>query len=246
MARNLRYLLLQTRNAGDPMAPQEVRCFARALECDVLSIDVFDLLSGAPSRELLMRADMLLLGGSGHYSAASEPGRPWPPGLDRAFDCLREVHALARPTFASCWGFQAMSRALGGECIHDLPNAELGTIALSLTAAGRADPIFGCLPPIFDAHAGHEDRVTRLPPDAVLLASSHRVREQAFRFEGKPIYCTQFHPELFRAAILERVVAYPDYVERIARTSYDEFVISVRETPEANTLLQQFVRVFLS
>jgi GMP synthase (glutamine-hydrolysing) len=243
MSLRLRYLLLQTRNQGDPMAAQEVRCFAGALECDVPSIDVFDLLTGAPSREMLTRADMLLLGGSGHYSAASEPGRPWPPGLDRALDCLREIYALAKPTFASCWGFQAMSRALGGECIHDLPNAELGTIDLSLTEAGRADPIFGGLPPIFNAHAGHEDRVTRLPPDAVLLASSHRLREQAFRFEGKPIYCTQFHPELIRAAILERVVAYPDYVERIARTSYDEFIQSVRETPEANTLLRRFVEV---
>lgn len=243
MARNLRYLLLQTRNHGDPMAPQEVRCFARALECDVSLIDVLDLLTGAPSRESLTRADMLLLGGSGHYSAASEPGRPWPPGLDRAFDCLREIHALAKPTFASCWGFQAMSRALGGDCIHDLPNAELGTIELSLTEAGRADPIFSGLPPIFEAHAGHEDRVIRLPSDAILLASSLRVPEQAYRFDGKPIYCTQFHPELDRAAILGRVVAYPDYVERIARTSYEQFIQSVRETPEANTLLRQFVKV---
>ena len=239
----LGYLLLQTRNDDDPMAAQEVRCFARALGCDVAAIEVFPLLKESPSRETLRQADMLLLGGSGHYSAASEPGEPatrelW---LSRALDCLREIHHLAKPTFASCWGFQAMSRALGGECVNDLPNAELGTIELALTTEGRVDPVFSSLPPTFAAQAGHEDRVVALPPDAVLLASSARVSEQAYCFAGKPIYCTQFHPELDRTGMLERVVAYPEYVERIAQITYDEFVLRVRETREANSLLRRFV-----
>jgi GMP synthase (glutamine-hydrolysing) len=219
------------------MRSQEVRCFARMLGCELDAIEVFDLLADAPSTARLQSADMLLLGGSGHYSAAGEG--PW---LERAFDCMREIHRLTKPTFASCWGFQAMSRAMGGKCVNDLPNAELGTINISLTTAGHADPIFGALPPVFAAQAGHEDHVVQLPPDVELLASSARVREQAFRFLGRPIYCTQFHPELDRAAVLERVVAYPEYVERIARTSYEDFTLSVRETPEANVLLQRFVQ----
>jgi GMP synthase (glutamine-hydrolysing) len=242
----LRYLLLQTRNPGDPMAAQEVRCFARALDCDISAIEVFDLLGSAPTTEKLQSADMILLGGSGHYSVASEPTgssarSEW---LDRTFDCMREIHRLRKPTFASCWGFQAMARALGGQCINDLPNAEIGTIKLQLTDAGRTDPVFGILPPIFDGHAGHEDHVIQLPPDAVLLASSSRVKEQAFRFIGRPIYCTQFHPELDRAAMLERVIAYPEYVARIARISYDDFIHSVHATPEANGLLKSFVKQF--
>jgi GMP synthase (glutamine-hydrolysing) len=242
MDRRLHYLLLQMRNAGDPMAAQEIRCFARALECDATAIDAFNLLSGAPRRAKLSASDVVLLGGSGHYSAATEPGNSGtPPWLDRAFDCLREIHRLSRPTFASCWGFQAMARALGGECIHDLANAELGTIDLMLTDAGHADPVFGGLPATFRAQAGHEDHVVKLPADAVLLASSNSVREQAFRFVDKPIYCTQFHPELDRAAMLERVVAYPEYVERIAQVTYDEFVLRVRDTPESKSLLRRFV-----
>jgi GMP synthase (glutamine-hydrolysing) len=236
--RKLRYLLLQTRNSGDPMAAQEVRCFARTLDCEISAIDVFDLLSAAPTLDKLQHADMLLLGGSGHYSAAGEGA--W---LERALDSMREIHRLSRPTFASCWGFQAFSRAMGGQCINDLPNAEVGTIELRLTDAGRADPLFAELPPTFAAQAGHEDHVVALPPDALLLASSARVSEQAFRFVDRPIYCTQFHPELDRNAMLERVVAYPEYVARIARISYDEFVHSVRETPEANSLLRRFVKL---
>ncbi len=237
----LRYLLLQTRNAGDPMAPQEVRCFARALDCEPSAIEVFDLLSASPPVDKLQQADMLLLGGSGHYSVASEG--VW---LERTFDCLREIHHRAKPTFASCWGFQAMARAMGGQCVNDLPNAELGTIDLRLTNAGRADPIFSGLPSAFAALAGHEDRVVRIPPEAELLASSSRVKEQAFRFTSRPIYCTQFHPELNRDSMLERVIAYPDYVTRIARVPYDAFVHSVHETPEANSLLRRFVQHFFA
>ena len=129
-----------------------------------------------------------------------------------------------------------------GRALHPrFPNAELGTIELRLTDAGRTDPLFGTLPPVFGGQAGHEDHVVELPDDAVLLASSERVRKQAFRFAGKPIYCTQFHPELDRTAIFERVVAYPEYVERIAAVPADEFLATCRETPEANLLLRTFV-----
>jgi GMP synthase (glutamine-hydrolysing) len=218
------------------MAAQEVRCFARMLDCAISAIDVFDLLSGAPGIEKLQQADMILLGGSGHYSAAGSG--EW---LDRALDSLREVHALAKPTFASCWGFQAMARAMGGRCINDLPRAEVGTIQLKLTDAGRRDPLFRQLPPTFTGQAGHEDHVVALPPDAVLLASSACVPEQAFHFSGRPIYCTQFHPELDRAAMIERVATYPEYVARIARIPFDDFIASLQETPEANSLLKRFV-----
>lgn len=250
----LRYLLLQTRNAGDPMAGQEVRCFARALDCDVAAIEVFALLGASPPIELFDRADMILLGGSGHYSVAANPNEPIEPGgprprspwIERSLDAMREIHRMSKPTFASCWGFQAMAVAMGGECVNDVPNAEVGTVELQLTEVGRTNPIFGGLPSPFLAQAGHEDRVIRLPADAELCASSGRVREQAFRFVGRPIYCTQFHPELDRAAMLERVIAYPEYIARIARVSFDEFIANVRETPEANSLLRRFVRHYLS
>jgi GMP synthase (glutamine-hydrolysing) len=199
-----------------------------------------DLLAAAPTTDALRQADMILLGGSGHYSAAG--AGPW---LERAFDTLREVHRLARPTFASCWGFQAMASALGGSCVHDLGRAEVGTIELRLTEAGRADPLFGQLPPAFAGQAGHEDHVIALPTGAVLLASSNLVSQQAYRFEGQPIYCTQFHPELDVAAMRERLAAYPEYTQRIAGVFHDQFIASLRETPEANTLLRRFVGLVL-
>ncbi len=231
------FLLLQVRNADDPMREQEVGCFSRALECRPAQIRVFDLISGVPTVAELNRVDVVLLGGSGDYSVA-EGGEWLPPALE----AMQELYELGKPTFASCWGFQAMARALGGEVVTDKSRAELGSVEVHLTEAGRQDPLFSPLGDRFLAPMGHQDCVVRLPPEAVLLASSEKVQNQAFRIAGKPIYCTQFHPELNRKALIERVRAYPQYVETITGLPIDEFAKTCQETEATNQLLGRFVR----
>lgn len=233
--KELRYLLIQIRTPDDPMRQQEVGCFARAIECDPSAIATFDLLTGVPDDRQLDEVDALLIGGSGDYSAAGE--NAW---LDRTLKGLRRIIDLGKPTFASCWGFQAFARAAGGRCIHDPAHAELGTIELRLTEEGCSDPLFGTLPNPFHGQAGHEDHVVELPPGAVLLASSDSVANQAFKFADAPIYCTQFHPELDRTAFLQRVTTYPRYVERIAGTTVTEFAKQCRDTPRTRQLLKRF------
>lgn len=149
------------------MRHQEVDCFARALGCEPNQIGVFDLLSGVPSVQELEQYDVVLLGGSGDYSVAE--GGPWLPA---ALEAMRELYELNKPTFASCWGFQAMAKALGGEVVTDRNRAELGAVEVRLTDAGRNDPVFQGLGDRFLAPMGHQDCVTKLPPDACLLASS--------------------------------------------------------------------------
>lgn len=240
---NLRYLLLQIRDADDPMRAQEVDCFCHALECDPGQLATFDLLSDPLTTDDLRAVDAVLIGGSGNYSAAEKGADGDEPWLQRILTGLRLLHAMRKPTFASCWGFQALARAMGGRCIHDPDYAELGTVAMHLTPAGREDPLFGELTNPFVAHSGHEDHVVQLPPDTVLLASSDRVAEQAFKFVDVPIYCTQFHPELDRQAFVDRITTYPQYVERIAGTTLDNFRKRCQETPEANRLLKRFAEL---
>ncbi len=223
------------------MREQEVDCFRRSLQCDRDQIHVSSILRGVPTRRELDEIDMVLLGGSGDYSVAA--GGTWLPA---ALETMRELYEWSKPTFASCWGFQAMALALGGEVVTDLARAELETATLHLTEAGRADPVFGALSQTFAAHIGHQDIVDRLPAGAELLASTERVANQAFRIPGKPLYCTQFHPELTRDTYLERVRAYPEYVEKIAGVPFDEFAASCTEAPEAGTLIRRCVELFFS
>jgi GMP synthase (glutamine-hydrolysing) len=233
----MQFLLLQVRNPDDPMRLQEVACFSRALGVPRETIAVLDLLTEPLESWHLEGNDLFLLGGSGDYSAASPPGTHW---LERALASLRTLHASGKPVFASCWGFQAIARAMGGTVINDRERAELGTIELRLTDAGRDDPIFGPLGDNFAGHAGHEDRVATLPPHTTLLASSDRCIHQAFRFDDAPIYCTQFHPELNRGDLLQRVRQYPRYAEEVAGITLEQFEALIRDTPETEHLLRRF------
>ncbi len=232
MFHTLRYLLLQVRNADDPMRRAEIGSFARELHANIEQIEACDLLTEIPSPGRLATVDVVLLGGSGDYSATDQGA--W---IEPVLDCMRELCHKSKPTFASCWGFQALARAMGGRVVHDQRRAEVGTLPLQVTSAGREDPVFGGLGETFRGHMGHEDCVDELPPGATRLASSEKVANQAYRFDGKPIYCTQFHPELSRDDLRN----YPRYVESIAGVPLDELARQCSETPSAAKLLRNFI-----
>lgn len=237
MSEPIRHLLLQMRDPADDMRDNEIDCFARTLDCSRESIRVLDLLSGVPSQEDLDDADVVLLGGSGDYSVAE--GGPW---LEAALEAMRALYESSKPTFASCWGFQAMARAMGGEVVTDPSRAEVGTIWLTATPEGLEDPIFGPLGERFQVHIGHQDIVTRLPEGATLLASSERVENEAFRFDGRPIYATQFHPELGREDLILRIGTYPPYLPLAGYSTMVEFAAATPEIPETEAILGRFVR----
>ena len=232
----LRYMLLQSRNPDDPIREHEVECFAERLDAPPESIRTHDLITESLDPRVADDVDVFLLGGSGDHSVAHESS--W---LERALESLRGVRASRTPTFASCWGFQAMARALGGRVVHDLENAEVGTHRVMVTEEGARDALFAELGPTFDGQMGHEDRVVELPETATLLATSGDNVFQAYRFDDAPIYCTQFHPELNREALLIRLRQYPKYVETIARTPMKEFEETVTEAAAASELLKRFV-----
>ena len=243
MPDTLRYLLLQVRTPDDPMREHEVECFARALHCTPDQINEFDLINACPTQAQLDEVDIILLGGSGDYSVSE--GGDW---LTPALEAMRVLYETSKPTFASCWGFQAMAEALGGRVVKDSSRAEVGTHDVYLTDAGRSDPVFGPLTEAgesFHAQLGHQDVVDRIPPDAVLLAAS-TLANQAFYFPGKLIYCTQFHPELDRETLLDRLRKYPTYIEKITGIPYDDFVeLHTDESPHTDTLLPRFVKLVM-
>lgn len=230
-----RYLLLQVRNPGDAMRENEIACFANSLGCPTENIVTHDLISSCPTERLLDSSDAVLVGGSGDYSVVS--GGEW---LSPVMDMFRELYSSGKPTFASCWGFQAFAQGLGGEVVTDLNQAEIGTLEFELTEAGKNDPVFEPLGDRFHAQIGHQDIVVQLPPDAIRLCSTARVQNQAFTFPGKPIYGTQFHPEIEYSDFVRRLVAYPEYVENITGLPMDKFIESCFETPETTQLLKRF------
>ena len=232
------FLLLQARVAGDPMAAHERACFVETLGVVSDRVTTWDLLSGPPDDVTLERTDAILVGGSGDFGVLDPD-----PFIRDFIDFLGHTVVDRKiPTFASCFGFQALVVAGGGTVIRDPDNQEVGTFDIEVTEAGRDDPLLGPLAPCFWAQLGHKDRADHLPSGMTNLARSQRTPMQALRVEGAPVFATQFHPELSRAANELRYRRYWNAYGRPApRPEEDPVMRSLRDTPDASALLRRWV-----
>lgn len=237
---NLKILLLQARHEDDPARAEERASFATRAGLELEQFIPHDLLQGPPTLEQVRRYDALMVGGSGDYTVSK-----WNlPQQAALLELLTEVVALGHPTFASCFGFHLLVEALGGEIIHDPERLEVGTYPLTLTAEGRRDELFRILPLTFCAQLGHKDRALHLPPGAANLAASELAPQQAFRLSGKPIWATQFHPELSgmdnRLRFERYARVYADvYTPSELQTVRDRFA----ESAEAERLIPRFLKL---
>lgn len=234
----LKVLLLQARNPEDPVRDEERRSFAQKTGLPVDRIVPHDLLSGPPSIDKVRQFDAVMVGGSGDYYVSQRSL----PDFDAQLDLLATVAATGFPMFASCFGFQILVQALGGEIVHDPVNVEVGTYDLELTPEGKEDPLLGCLPPVFAAQLGRKDRAERLPDGVVHLASSRLNLYQSFRIPDRPIWATQFHPELDLESNRLRFDRYlKGYARHMSEQEREAARGRFRPSPETDCLLPAFL-----
>ena len=117
------------------------------------------------------------------------------PALDGEAALLAASARAGRPTVGICLGAQLLARGLGAT-VRRGPAPEIGIFPITLTDAGRDEPVVAALDGagVFQWHYD----TFELPPGAVLLASSARYPHQAFRV-GARAFGVQFHPECSRA-----------------------------------------------
>jgi GMP synthase (glutamine-hydrolysing) len=234
----LKILLLQARHKHDLALHEERQSFADHAGLDIEQIVPHDMLQSPPTLAQIRQYDALMVGGSGAFSVPKQnlPNQP------AVLDVLAEVVEIGHPTFASCFGFHLMVSALGGRVIYDPDCMEVGTYELFLTENGRADELFNYLPGSFNVQLGHKDRAEQLPDGVLNLASSLNAPYQAFRIPGKPIWTTQFHPEMTGA---ENRIRFDRYVDEYASIYSPEELTAVldrfAESPEADELIPRFL-----
>jgi GMP synthase (glutamine-hydrolysing) len=233
-------LLLQAREPDDPAKLEEQESFAIRTGVARERISSHDILQGPPSLERVRRSDMVLIGGSGEYYVS----KGHLPHQERLYERLQDIVEIGHPMFASCFGFQCMVDALGGEIIHDPAAMEVGTHHLTLTEEGLVDPLFSGLPARFTAQMGRKDRALVMPAGIPNLASSQRCPNQALRIPGKPIWASQFHPELTGEENKGRLMRYLDgYVDAVPEHERDSLMEGFYDSPESNGLLESFIKL---
>lgn len=204
------FLFLGTR-AEDAAADSE---YAAVLRC--ARLDERDLRRVRLERDELGVVDLddwsgVILGG-GPFNV-SDPDDLKSPAQRRAEAELRDLAMRATaadtPFLGACYGIGVLGTLRGG--VVDRTYAEpISARRITLTDAGRADPLLGVLPPAFEAFLGHKEAVAALPAGAVLLASSADCPVHAFRL-GRNVYATQFHPELDVEGLCLRIDTYRGY-----------------------------------
>lgn len=117
------------------------------------------------------------------------------------------------PIFGSCWGLQIAVMAAGGLVEYNAHGREVG-IARKIVPndIGRTHPMLAGKGEAFDAPCIHYDEVTRLPENAVLLASNAHSKVQAavVPLHNSEVWAVQYHPEFDIQQLVQLYTLYAD------------------------------------
>lgn len=128
-------------------------------------------------------------------------------------EVLKDAAKTGIPVFGSCWGLQIAVMAAGGQVEYNPKGREVG-IARKIVPndAGRLHPMLSGKGPAFDAPCIHYDEVSRLPDEAVLLASNTHSTVQAavVPLYKSEVWAVQYHPEFDLDQLVQLYVLYAD------------------------------------
>ena len=201
------YLLLSIR-ADDAVADNEYASFlalAGLAERDLRRVR----LEQRPLGHVDLRdwSGILLGGGPFSYTDPDDTKPPVQRRIEADLEALLDsVVGADFPFLGACYGIGALGRHQGAQLGRRYAEP-VGPVLVTVTPAGRQDPLLRALPATFGAFTGHKEAVTRLPGHAVRLARSPACPVQAFRV-GSNVYATQFHPELDAAGMCTRIDVY--------------------------------------
>lgn len=134
-------------------------------------------------------AAIVVIGGD--MSAEGQAAADWHLALKAL---LRQAVSAGLPTLAICHGAHLLAEALGGRIGPGESGPEIGPALVAKRDVAAGDPLFGVVPFTPDVVQWHQRGIVALPPGAVLLASSPKFPNQAFRV-GAVAYGLQFHIE---------------------------------------------------
>lgn len=151
---------------------------------------------------------------------------------------LLECVERATPVLGVCYGHQLLADALGGVVSYNARGRQIGTVEARLTTEGTKDELLSGLGDPLVVQTSHRQHVLRLPPSAVLLASSPLDENHAFRV-GKNAWGVQFHPE-FDHEVARRYVL--DREDALLKEGRDPRALSesVRASAHGRAILARF------
>jgi GMP synthase (glutamine-hydrolysing) len=231
----IRILLIQIRENED-VKKEELESFTKYATLNKNQFTTLDVFKDPNFSVDLNKFDAVIFGGASEASVLEPEKYPFVESIKRLMnECLEKC----TPVFASCFGFQVSVLAFGGEIMRDRENFEMGTYPITLTKQARIDPIFKEVPDQFQAVSVHQEKAVTLPSNCELLGHTAECCH-AFKVKNKSFWAFQFHPELDKDCLTQRLNIYKEkYTED--KDHFQEIIDSVKETPYSNKLVQYFI-----
>jgi len=231
-------LLLQAR--ADDLKYQELNCFIEKSDIPKNVFTTFDLTSQIPTPDILNGIDMLIIGGAGDYCVSKNDLENQKSG----YKLIKEARKRNLPILGMCYGAHMLTAALGGTVEQNKASGEVGTYNITLSQEAQKDDIFKGSPKSFPVQLGHNDHITKLPKNAVHLASSPLSKNQIWKMKDENIYAFQPHLELDKKGFIERVNFYKDdYID--SQEAYNAIIEKLKPTKEAEQILKRFMKKYL-
>ncbi|MCF2876596.1 MULTISPECIES: glutamine-hydrolyzing GMP synthase [unclassified Tenacibaculum] len=101
-----------------------------------------------------------------------------------------------KPLLAVCYGAQYLAHFSGG-LVAPSNTREYGRANLSFIK--KEEEFFNEISEGSQVWMSHSDTIKDLPSNGVLLASTHDVKNAAYKIEGETTYAIQFHPEVYHS-----------------------------------------------
>jgi len=118
------------------------------------------------------------------------------------------------PIFGICAGHHITGKLYGAQLLRSVEKE----VEDNFLYIRQKDPIFNGCPERFLVRQNHHDSIT-LPKDFILLAHSQGCRVAMMKHPTKPLYTTQFHPEILNKKLILNFI---DIVKNHKKENYNE------------------------
>lgn len=232
--RDIKVLVVQVRT-DEAMREQEKRCICRSGNLHPEQLTIINGLEQTISKEELVDHHMLFIGGTGDYSVFDQL-----PITESLTEVVHHAKTVNFPVLGSCWGAQFLAKVFGGNVETDPEKEEVGSYLAWPTNYAFDDPLFFDAPQGFWAQIGHHQSITKLPEGAVNLISTERCEIQAFTWLGSALYGLQFHSDLSKEELIERVIHYREsYAADPAL--FNAIIDNAKDSPYTDNLVAKFI-----
>ncbi len=144
--------------------------------------------------------------------AGAYDAEPW---IAREHEVLRNLAEADTPMLGLCFGSQILASALvGPDQVFKRVSRETGFDEISLTPAGRTDPLTQALPDKLRTFMWHGDEVRADHQDIVILADGKDCANHIWRWRHGLVWGIQPHPEMDQEQICRFIEKNRDWFER--------------------------------